>query len=146
MCCVVPFAVSKFKSSQEDAGRDRGKFDSASRRGGHPCSFSQRLRAERVEPFAEGLAIGVELDGRGLWRTRARRSALTACDPSLATAWDPSPATAWVPSAATAWVPSAATALDASAATAWLQSPVTAWALDMLHRIEEHALKSLHFD
>ena len=36
MCCVVPFAVSKSKSSHEDAGQDRGKFDSESRRGGDP--------------------------------------------------------------------------------------------------------------
>ena len=33
------------------------------------CSFSHRLRAERAEPFAEGLALCVELDGRRLWRT-----------------------------------------------------------------------------
>ena len=65
MCCVVPFTVSKSKSSHEDAGQDRGKFDSGSRRGGDPCSFSHRLRAERAEPFAEGLALGNELDGRG---------------------------------------------------------------------------------
>ena len=34
MCCVVPFTVSKSKSSHEDAGQDQGKFDSGSRRGG----------------------------------------------------------------------------------------------------------------
>ena len=72
MCCVVPFTVSKSKSSHENAGQDRGKFDSGSRRGGDPCSFSHRLRAERVEPFAGGLALGVELDGRRPRRTRAR--------------------------------------------------------------------------
>jgi hypothetical protein len=33
--------------------------------------FSHRLRAERVEPFAEGLAVGVKLDGRRPWRTSA---------------------------------------------------------------------------
>jgi hypothetical protein len=54
MCYVVPFTVSKSKSSHEDAGQDRGKFDSGSRRGGDPCSFSHRLRAERVEPFTKG--------------------------------------------------------------------------------------------
>ena len=64
MCCVVPFTVSKSNSSHEDAGQDRGKFDSGSRKGGDPCSFSYRLRAERAEPFPEGLALGVELDGR----------------------------------------------------------------------------------
>ena len=74
MCCVVPFTGAKSKSSHEDAGQDQGKFDSGSRRGGDPCSFSHRLRAERAEPFAEGLALGVELDGpqrmherAGLW-------------------------------------------------------------------------------
>ena len=103
MCCVVPFAVSKSKSSHEDAGQDQGKFDSGSRRGGDPCSLSHRLRVERAEPFAEGLALGFELDGRRPGHTRARRSA--------ATAWDPSLATAWVPSAATALGASAATAL-----------------------------------
>ena len=36
MCCVVPFTVSKSKSSHEDAGQDQGKFDSGSRRGGDP--------------------------------------------------------------------------------------------------------------
>ena len=34
------------------------------------CIFSHRLRAERAEPFAEGLALGVKLDGRGA-RTHA---------------------------------------------------------------------------
>jgi hypothetical protein len=71
MCCVVPFAVSKSKSSHEDAGQDRGKFDSGSRRGGDPCSFSHRLRAERAEPFPEGMALGVELYGRRPRRTHA---------------------------------------------------------------------------
>ena len=69
MCCVAPFTVSKSKSSHEDAGQDRGKFDSGSQRGGEPCIFSHRLRAERAEPFAESLALGVELDGRWPWRT-----------------------------------------------------------------------------
>ena len=36
MCCVVPFTVSKSKSSHEDAGQDQGKFDSGSRRRGDP--------------------------------------------------------------------------------------------------------------
>ena len=74
MCCVVPFAVSKSKSSQEDAGQDRGEFDSGSRRGGDPCSFSHRLRVERAEPFAEGLVLGVKLDGR-----RPRRTSALVC-------------------------------------------------------------------
>ena len=110
MCCVVPFAVSKSKSSHEDAGQEQGKFDSGSRRGGDPCSVSHRLRVERAEPFAEGLALGFELDGRRPGHTRARRSAATAWDPSLATSWVPSAATAWGTSASTAWVPSPATA------------------------------------
>jgi len=71
MCCVVPFTVSKSKSSHEDAGQDRGKFVSGSRRGGDPCSFYHRLRAERAEPFAEGLALSVELDRRRPRRTCA---------------------------------------------------------------------------
>ena len=110
MCCVVPFAVSKSKSSHEDAGQEQGKFDSGSRRGGDPCSLSHRLRVERAEPFAEGLALGVELDGRRPRRMCARLSAVTASDPSPATAWVPSAATAWGAFAATAWVPSLATA------------------------------------
>jgi hypothetical protein len=36
------------------------------------CIFSHRLCAERAEPFAEGLALGVVLDGRRPRRTRAR--------------------------------------------------------------------------
>jgi hypothetical protein len=98
MCCVVPFAVSKSKSSNEDAGEEQGKFDSGSSMRGDPCSFSHRLRAELAEPFAEGLALGVKLDGR-------RPRPTHAWDPSPATTvWDPSPAaTAWVPSAATTW-------------------------------------------
>jgi hypothetical protein len=74
-----------------------------------------------VEPFAEGLAVGVEPDG--WWprprHTRALRSAATAWDPSEATAWVLSAATVWGASAATAWVPSAATAWVLSAETAW---------------------------
>ena len=34
MCCVVPFTVSKSKSSYEDAGQDQGKFVSGGCRGG----------------------------------------------------------------------------------------------------------------
>jgi hypothetical protein len=34
--------------------------------GEDPCSFLHRLRAERAEPFAEGLALSVELDGQRL--------------------------------------------------------------------------------
>jgi hypothetical protein len=50
--------------------------------GGDPCSFSHRLRAERAEPFAEGLALGVKLNERlprrmrpcaGLWRPHGFR-------------------------------------------------------------------------
>ena len=129
MWLCVPFTVSKSKSSHEDVGRDQGKFVSGGCRGEDPCSFLHRLRAERAEPFAEGLALGVELDGQRPPRTCARRSA--------ATAWDPSPATAWVPSVATAWGASAATAWDA------LRQPCGA--LDMLHRNKEHAWKSFHF-
>ena len=107
MCCFVPFTVSKSKSSHEDAGQDRGKFDSGSCRGGDPCSFSHRLRAERAEPFAEGLALGVKLDGR---RPRPTRLCAGLRRPHGIR----------------------------------LRRP--RGALDMLHRNEEHALKSLHVD
>jgi hypothetical protein len=40
--------------------------------GEDPCSFLHRLRAERAEPFAEGLALSVELDGQRPRRMRAR--------------------------------------------------------------------------
>jgi hypothetical protein len=63
--------------------------------------FSHRLHAERVEPFAEGLALGVELYGRRPRRTRSRRSAATALDLSLATACVLSAATTRGASAAT---------------------------------------------
>ena len=74
MCCVVPFTVSKSKSSLEDAGRDQGKFVSGGCRGEDPCSFLHRLRAERAEPFAEGLALDVIFDGRRPRHTRTRAS------------------------------------------------------------------------
>jgi hypothetical protein len=110
MCCVVSFTVSKSKSSHEDAGQDRGKFDSGSRRGGDPCSFSHRLRAERARPFAEGLALGVEIDGRRPQRPRRTRTRAGLRRPHGIRLRQPR------------------------------------GALDMLHRNEEHALKSLHVD
>ena len=70
--CVVPFAVSESESSHEDAGRDRGKFVSGGCRGGDPCNFSSPTRAERAEPFAEGLALGVIFDRRQPRRKCAR--------------------------------------------------------------------------
>ena len=36
------------------------------------CIFSHHLRVERAEPFAEGLALGVKLDGRRPRHTRMR--------------------------------------------------------------------------
>jgi hypothetical protein len=74
MCCVVPFTVSKSKSSHEDVGRDQGKFVSGGCRGEDPCSFLHRLRAERAELFAEGLALGAIFDGRRPRHTRTRAS------------------------------------------------------------------------
>ena len=84
------------------------------------CVRIVRSRSRRTWPSASS-STG---SGRG---ARARRSAATAWDPSLATAWVLSAATAWGASTATAWVPSAATAWGASAATAWLPPPATAW-------------------
>ena len=130
MCCVVPFTVSKSKSSHEDAGQDRGKFDSGSQRGGDPCIFSHRLSAERVEPFAEGLALSVELDRRrprrlhGIRLRRLRGFRLRR----------PHGALLRRPHGALLRRPHGFR----------LRRP--RGALDMLHRNEEHALKSLHVD
>jgi hypothetical protein len=105
--------------------------------------FLHHLRAERAEPFAEGLALGVIFDGRRPRHTRARASLQRPhgirlrrlCGFCLRRPHGtllrrprvPSAVTAWVPSAATSWVPSAATAWGASAATTWVPSLATAW-------------------
>jgi hypothetical protein len=113
------------------------------------CVRNARSRSRRAWPSASS-----STGGAAAAHTHVRQSATTA--------WDPSQATAWVPSAATTWGASAATTWGASAATAGfrLQRPHgfrlrrphgfclqrLGGALDMLHRNEEHALKSLHVD
>ena len=148
MCCVVPFTVSKSKSSHEDAGQDRGKFDSGSRRGGDPCSFLHRLRAERAEPFAEGLsrrawpsASSSTGGGRG-----ACVRALVCGDRMGSISGDRVGSVCGDRIGSISgdrvgsvcgdhmgrfcgdrWVPSPATARVLSPATAWVSSPATAW-------------------
>ena len=108
--------------------------------------FSHRLHAERAEPFVEGLALGVELDGRRPRRTRSRWSEATALDLSLATASVLSAATTWGASTATAGFrpqrPHEFRLRRLHGFCLWRLCGV----IDMLHRNEEHALKSLHVD
>ena len=96
-----------------------------------PCSFSHHLRAERAEPFAEGLALGVELDGRWPRRTRARAGLRRPHGIHLQR---PRGFRLQRPHGALLRRPHGFR----------LRRP--RGALDMLHRNEEHALKSLHVD
>ena len=108
--------------------------------------FSHRLHAERAEPFVEGLALSVELDGRRPRRMRSRRSAVTALDLSLATSWVLSAVTTWGASAATTGFRLQRPHGFRLRRPHGIRLRRPRGALDMLHRNEEHALKSLHVD
>ena len=139
--CVESWKRKIYFNTLGESGRVAGGRESKL------CSFSHRLRAECAEPFAEGLALCVELDGR---RPRHTRSRAGLRRPHWICLWRPRGFCLRRPHGALLRRPHRA--LLRRPHGFHLRRPHGVrlrrprGALDILHRNEEHAWKSFHVD
>jgi hypothetical protein len=167
-CCLTNTIIAitaDSKNGHEDAGRGELCVESWKRKthfntlgesgrvaGGRveTLYFSHRLsaeRAERAEPFAEGLALGVIFDGRRPWHTRTRASlqrphGIRLRRPRGFHLRRPHGFRLRRPHGALLRRPHGFHLRPPHGFCLWRPHG----ALDMLHRNEEHVLKSLHVD